>query len=58
MWDIQTASGMTLQNARSLIDTYAKKTGTTLDTILDNIKKLDTNRITTESRLMYEKLFK
>lgn len=41
MWDMSSATGFTLQNAQSLLGDYAKKTGTTLDKILLNIKQID-----------------
>lgn len=58
MWDMQSASGMTLINTQSIINTYAQKTGTSVDMLISNLKKIDTNTITTESRAIFEKLLK
>jgi hypothetical protein len=58
MWDMQSASGMTLINTQSIINTYAQKTGTSVDMLMSNLKKIDTNTITTESRAIFEKLLK
>jgi hypothetical protein len=55
---MQSASGSTLKNAQSLLNTYAQKSGTSVDTLLSNLMKLDASAITTESRVLYEKLFK
>ncbi len=57
MWDMSSATGYTLQNAQSLLDTYAKKTGTTLDIILSNIKQIGSGAINTDTRALYNKLF-
>jgi len=57
MWDMGSATGFTLQNAQSLLDTYAKKTGTTFDAILINIKQIGSGTINSDTRALYNKLF-
>ena len=57
LWDMQSSSGITLQNTQILLNNYAQKTGTTVDTILSSIKKIDTNTINIESRILYDRLF-
>jgi FecR protein len=58
MWDMMSASGLTLTNTRGLLDTYAKKTGTTLDSLISRIKTLDTNIVTEGGRAIYERLMR
>ena len=57
IWDVTVASGMTLANTQSLLEAYAKKTGTTLDNLNAQLKKIDTNTLSKEGRALYEKLF-
>jgi hypothetical protein len=54
---MQSSSGITLQNTQVLLNNYAQKTGTTLDAILSTMKKIDTNTINIESRILYDRLF-
>ena len=55
---MQSASGVTLINTQNIINTYAQKTGTSVDMVMSSLKKIDTNTITTESRAIFEKLLK
>jgi hypothetical protein len=58
MWDMMSASGLTLTNTRGLLDTYAKKTGTTVEILTSGIKNLDTSKITESGRTIYERLMR
>jgi hypothetical protein len=55
---MQSASGVTLSNTQIMINTYAQKTGTSVDALMSSLKNIDTNTITTESRAIFEKLLK
>jgi hypothetical protein len=58
MWDMIASTGATLENTRRLLDTYARKTGTTLDQIISGARSIDTNTITEGGRAIYEKLMR
>lgn len=61
---MQDASGFVLKNSQILLEDYTKKTGTTLDILLSSIKKIDTNTLSIDpkiinesTRAIYEKFF-
>jgi FecR protein len=58
MWDMMSSSGATLQNTRWLLDTYARKTGTTLDMLISGAKNIDPSTITEGGRALYERLMR
>jgi hypothetical protein len=58
MWDMMVSSGTTLENTRGLLDTYARKTGTTLDTLISGARSIDPSTITESGRAIYEKLMR
>jgi hypothetical protein len=58
MWDMMSASGATLANTRGLLDTYAKQTGTTLDSLISGARSIDTSTITEGGRAIYERLMR
>lgn len=51
------ASGFTLQNTQAILNTYSQKTGINLDLLTNQFKKIDTNTLSNESKIIYEKLF-
>jgi hypothetical protein len=57
LWDIDSMTTTNLENAKKLLDNYAKKTGTNLENITTRFQKIDVNRINIESYNMYQKLF-
>ncbi|MBX9809740.1 FecR family protein [Candidatus Gracilibacteria bacterium] len=58
LWDMASASGFTLQNTQAILNTYSQKTGINLDLLTNQFKKIDTNALSNESKIIYEKLFK
>ncbi|MBC7498513.1 FecR domain-containing protein [Candidatus Gracilibacteria bacterium] len=58
MWDMMSASGAPLQNSKGLLDTYAKKTGTTLDSLISGARSIDASKITEGGRAIYDRLMR
>lgn len=58
MWDMIAHSGMTLPSTQGLLDSYAKKTGTTLDSLITGLKNIDTSNVTEGGRAIYERLMR
>ena len=58
MWDMMSASGITLKNTQGLLDTYAKRTGTTLDTLISGARSIEASTITEGGRAIYERLMR
>jgi hypothetical protein len=51
---MQDASGFVLKNSQILLEDYTKKTGTTLDILLSSIKKIDTNTLSIDPKIINE----
>ena len=58
LWDMASSSGFTLQNTQAILNAYSEKTGINLDLLTNQFKKIDTNALSNESKIIYEKLFK
>jgi FecR protein len=58
LWDMTTASGDSLHYTRGLLDAYAQKSGTTLETLVSGIKTIDTNTITESGKRLIQQMLK